>query len=489
MSGASKSTTWLVLALAVGTALGASAARGAVFVTTKTADTADSACDRDCSLREAVIAANLSPGADAVIVTPGVYVFSLAGAGDASVGALDIKEDTTIYGSSPSTTVIDGNSLDRLFDVPAGVALELVGLTLQRGRANGESGGGVRSAGVVFLTRSLVAGNTTVGAGTAGGGIFSQGASSALSITESTVAGNTAARNGGGIAVDEALLLVNSTVSGNTAGGLGGGLHVAADTDAAISQSTITANVAAKGGGIFGVEDPFISVRRAHLSGSLVAANSAPTDRDCSGSVISDGDNILGDGTDCIDFTPAKGDLEGTGPAPLDAELGPLAENGGPTPTHALLAGSPARDQFQGCEPTDQRGQTRLQTACDIGAFEVGTECLDGGPTLCLNDDRFKVTARWRTPQGATGDAHGLPATADSGLFWFFGPDNLELTVKVLDGCGVNGKYWVFLSGLTNVEVTVTVTDTSTGAVKTYLNPQGRNFRPVFDTAAFGSCP
>jgi len=79
-----------------------------------------------------------------------------------------------------------------------------------------------------------------------------------------------------------------------------------------------------------------------------------------------------------------------------------------------------------------------------------------------------------------------VPLTGDSGLFWFFDPANLELTVKVIDGCGVNGHRWVFLSGLTNVEVTTTVTDTEGGAKKTYSNPLNRNFRPVFDTAAFG---
>lgn len=489
MSGTSKSNTWLVLALAAGTALGATAARGAVFVTTKTADTADGACDRDCSLREAVIAANLAPGQDVVILAPGVYPLTrTGGADDASVGDLDLTGDTVLYGESAPSTILDGGDFDRLLDVPAGVALELVGVTLRNGRAS-NGGGAVRSQGAVVITRSIVRGNEAVGAGAPGGGIWSTGAESSLSITESTVSGNSAAGSGGGIAVAETMAMVNSTVSGNTAGDLGGGLYVDKDTDAAIHLSTVTANSAAKAGGIYGLEDPFISVRRAHLGGSIVAGNSAPIDRDCSGSVLSDGHNILGDGGFCIDFTPAKDDLEGTGAVPLNPKLGPLAENGGPTPTHALLAGSPAIDQIATCEPIDQRGQTREQPGCDIGAFEVGTECLDGGATLCLNGDRFKVTARWRTPQGATGDAQGVSATDDSGLFWFFGPENLELTVKALDGCGVNGKHWVFLSGLTNVEVTITVTDTQTGAVKTYVNPLGRNFRPVFDTAAFGACP
>jgi len=62
------------------------------------------------------------------------------------------------------------------------------------------------------------------------------------------------------------------------------------------------------------------------------------------------------------------------------------------------------------------------------------------------------------------------------------------MVVKVLNGCGVDSNYWVFAGGLTNVQVVMTVTDTQTGAVKTYVNPQGQAFRPIQDTAAF-ACP
>jgi hypothetical protein len=62
------------------------------------------------------------------------------------------------------------------------------------------------------------------------------------------------------------------------------------------------------------------------------------------------------------------------------------------------------------------------------------------------------------------------------------------VTIKVLDGCGFNNHYWAFVSGMTNVEVTVTVTDTLTGATKTYSNPQGRPFRTSLDTSAFATC-
>jgi hypothetical protein len=123
-----------------------------------------------------------------------------------------------------------------------------------------------------------------------------------------------------------------------------------------------------------------------------------------------------------------------------------------------------------------------------MGAFEVTTACVAGGSTLCLNNGRFKVTATF-TAEGSTRAAQGVTLTEDSGYFAFFDPSNVELTVKVLNGCGLNSRYWVFVSGLTNVAVTVTVTDTQTGQVRTYANPAGRVFRTRLDTNAFATCP
>ena len=77
-----------------------------------------------------------------------------------------------------------------------------------------------------------------------------------------------------------------------------------------------------------------------------------------------------------------------------------------------------------------------------------------------------------------------MPLTGDTGTFWFFDAANVELVLKVLDGTHVNGRHWVFYGALSNVEYTITVTDTSTGAVKTYHNPAGR-FASAGDTQAF----
>lgn len=115
--------------------------------------------------------------------------------------------------------------------------------------------------------------------------------------------------------------------------------------------------------------------------------------------------------------------------------------------------------------------------------------CLPDAATLCLNDGRFRVEVAWRRPDGTTGTGKALLPSNDAGEFWFFRADNTELIVKVLDGCSANNRYWVFASGLTNVRVEITVTDTENGAVKTYVNPLNQAFEPIQDTSAFATCP
>ena len=114
--------------------------------------------------------------------------------------------------------------------------------------------------------------------------------------------------------------------------------------------------------------------------------------------------------------------------------------------------------------------------------------CTSGPQALCLAGGRFKVEASWQTGS-AHGPANAESLSADSGTFWFFDADNTELTVKVLNVCNGFDRFWVFASGLTNVEVLLKVTDTQTGHVRQYFNPQGRAFAPVQDTDAFATCP
>ena len=114
--------------------------------------------------------------------------------------------------------------------------------------------------------------------------------------------------------------------------------------------------------------------------------------------------------------------------------------------------------------------------------------CTPDANSLCLNNGRFKVAATFSSAQGS-GTGTAIPGTSDTGQFWFFSSQNVEIVVKVLNGCGFNQRYWVFAAGLTNVQVTMTVTDMSNGAVKTYTNPLNTAFQPIQDTAAFSTCP
>ncbi|HTQ79908.1 MAG TPA: ELWxxDGT repeat protein, partial [Thermoanaerobaculia bacterium] len=110
--------------------------------------------------------------------------------------------------------------------------------------------------------------------------------------------------------------------------------------------------------------------------------------------------------------------------------------------------------------------------------------CAPTATRLCLQGGRFALTAAWKDFQGHTGNGTAVSLTPDTGYFWFFAPTNVEVVAKVLDGRGLNGKFWLFYGALSNVEYTLTVTDTQTGAVKTYRNPLGQ-FGSVGDTGAF----
>ncbi len=117
------------------------------------------------------------------------------------------------------------------------------------------------------------------------------------------------------------------------------------------------------------------------------------------------------------------------------------------------------------------------------------TTCITTDTAMCLNGDRFRVEASYRTGQGQSGTAHAVRLTSDTGYLWFFVDSNVEVVVKVLNGCGINNRYWVFAGGLTNVEVQLIVTDTQTGIQARYTNPINTAFRPIQDTSALASCP
>lgn len=118
------------------------------------------------------------------------------------------------------------------------------------------------------------------------------------------------------------------------------------------------------------------------------------------------------------------------------------------------------------------------------GAVAQQQRCSVDSHSLCLNQNRFRVTASWKDFENRTGTGTAVSMTSDTGYFWFFNSANVELVVKVVDGRGLNGKFWVFYGALSNVEYTIQVTDTATGATKSYFNPSGQ-FGSRGDTDAF----
>ncbi|HET9766503.1 MAG TPA: ELWxxDGT repeat protein, partial [Thermoanaerobaculia bacterium] len=129
-----------------------------------------------------------------------------------------------------------------------------------------------------------------------------------------------------------------------------------------------------------------------------------------------------------------------------------------------------------------EEGVGREAWSLDLAAPRT---CVASDTALCLDGNRFHVTATWKDFAGNRGVGHAKPLTADTGYFWFFGEENVEAVIKVLDGHGVNGHDWVFYGALSSVEYTLTVTDTQTGAVRRYFNPTGR-LASVGDTQGFG---
>ncbi len=422
-----------------------------------------------------------------ILLKAGAYALTRTGAGEdaAALGDLDILDDVTLLGEGASSTLIDALSQDRVLHVLNGQTADVRGVQLRHGSVSG-AGGAVLNAGTLTLTQSVVTQST---AGGAGGAIENTGT---LKLFASTVSDNQAGTIGGALHASGDVEIVNSTLSGNRASGaFGGGLYFIANTAAEINNSTIAFNTSTgKGGGLFAESSAFIGQNAPRLTNSILAKNTSGSEADCSGAPLSGGHNLLGLGGGCGDFSAAKSDLLGTG-AGLDPGLAALTGNGGPTPTHAIGTGSSARNagDADSCAADDQRGADRpAGGGCDIGAFEDTTACVAGGSTLCLNNGRFKVTANWKAPTGQ-GVAQAQTLTPDTGYLWFFDPANVEVTIKVLNGCGFNNRYWVFVSGLTNVQVDLTVTDTQSGASKVYSSPQGSTFRTSLDSNAFATCP
>ena len=353
------------------------------------------------SLRQAIIDANALGGSNEIILNAGTYRLTLGPAGDdnANNGDLDITSDLTITGAGADVTVIDGNSLDRVFHLTGSNAnLTLTDLTVQGGSISNKGGGifvddpsaqltatrviitgniandgaGIFNEGTINLTDVEISNNGNAGTNE-GGGIHNK---ESATLNGVTISGNRS-DFGGGIHNDNtatSLSLTNVTVSGNTGVDTGGGLNN--ENWATINNATFTLNTASTGAGIFnqGAASD-IDIRNTIVAGNL-------TNPDVEGDFNSLGNNLIGDeGSASSGFTDGvSGDQVGTSGSPIDPLLGSLQNNGGFTLTHLPLGGSPAIDAGTATGPpmVDQRGMVRpldgdgdTTAAVDIGAVEV----------------------------------------------------------------------------------------------------------------------
>lgn len=348
------------------------------FTPTKFTDSFDGACNADCSLREAIQAANQNPGPDTIDLATGTYMISLPGANEDAnaTGDFDILGQLTVDGDGAKRTVLDGMDLDRLFHVPSGASVTINLVTIQNGMAG--IGGGLYSEGNVTLAGCQVRDNVTTGFG---GGVFAELPGSFFALN-SLFANNTAQGGGGGAAFGADADLFNTTFSGNTAvTDFGGGAYVFSLTTVNILSGTFTGNSSFQGGGLLVEGDTLVNVANTVISGNL-----APVGPECNGPIVSAGHNLVRDNATCSGFM-GTGDQVGSMSLPLDAMLGPLANLGGGIDGHRPLtisplinAASPAALGNPGaCLSEDQRGVLRPQGGrCDIGAVEDDTIFTDG---------------------------------------------------------------------------------------------------------------
>lgn len=226
-------------------------------------------------------------------------------------------------------------------------------------------GGGIwnSGAGSVSIAMTTVRDNAAV----RGGGLYQSGSGGTMLVRQSLVAFNTADSGAGAFSEGGDVTVINSTISSNMAERAGGGV-LQADGSVSLVSTTVAANMATVRGGGLRVTGGAMSLQNA-----IVAENMAPNGRSCSGAVVSNGYSLIEDRAGCA----LSGDAA-TSLSNVAARLADLADNGGPTMTHALEAGSPAIDAGQTTEPTDQRGFLRDDAQNDMGAFELGASEPEG---------------------------------------------------------------------------------------------------------------
>lgn len=351
------------------------------------------------SLRQAVANANAIAGTDTITFsdgTGGTVNFTDATLDTITLtsGQLTLSSDMQIEGTAANQIAVSGNGSSRVFQVDPGNTVRLSGLNITSG-GGVTRGAGIRNRGTLLLLSCAITNNTASGTNSAGGGLSSGDvfeAGALTTVVNSIFSGNSAGIGGGSVTTSgNSLTIINCTFSDNAATPSSGGA-IFSDGTTSVFNTTITGNTAAsRGGGVYAGANTFT------LANSIVAHNTAGDGqpdviKNSAGILTSSGGNLIGNGEDTFNLVTWAGtDLTGTSASPLNPLLGPLANSGGPTSTHALLAGSPALNaglpanvpadtldldgDTNSVEPIpfDQRGSgfTRSIGSVDIGAFEL----------------------------------------------------------------------------------------------------------------------
>ncbi|MCI5194458.1 MAG: choice-of-anchor D domain-containing protein [Candidatus Electrothrix sp. AU1_5] len=321
----------------------------------------------------------------------------ISGNNDANVGS--VLKVSNSHLTLNHTVVTNGNtSIANGGGIYANSAMLILGnSTVSGNTATGSLHSDGYGGGIAAISSSVVLKNSTVSGNSAeeGGGFYIYGSSSMAIVEHSTISGNSAGRRGGGgisAIGGGSVILNNSTVSENSAMGnssyygYGGGISATSSDGVFLLNSTISGNSADMAGGIRISSDSEVI-----LNSSLVSGNTAEVEINevyAIGTVTADSYNVFGHSDETTGqafsgFTPGSSDVNATSdsgtPTALDAILSPLADNGGPTRTHALVAGSPAIDLDTTCSTNaDQRGEPRpVGAGCDAGSFEFDASCGD----------------------------------------------------------------------------------------------------------------
>ncbi|NIS79504.1 MAG: hypothetical protein GTO14_04685, partial [Anaerolineales bacterium] len=291
------------------------------------------------------------------------------------------------FSSQDSISTIDGEGVRRCMTVHSGVIATVERFSLQHGSST--NGAGILNGGTLTLDQSSVQGNS---AANEGGGVSLQ-REAVLILNKSTISENVAVSGGGIFNAWGTLHGHNSTISSNTAEG-GGGINNLGGVVYLNSCTVGFNNVSPMGGG--GIRNEADGV--VTLQNTILAGNKGHSP-DCNGSILSSGYNLVGNTSDCV-FHSTTGDLVNVEPY-----MSALNDHGGLTLTHGLLlespaidAGNPALPASEGgaCEADDQRGVARPidgdssgGSRCDIGAYELDT-MVAIQPTP-LSDSEVKV--------------------------------------------------------------------------------------------------